>query len=351
MSYDSRGLLRGNCTECPCIGYDGGEEMKKCIKCFHPPGKHKNITDVGGSTSTATSHFTASHTTPLNLGGVLMYSGFVYTGLMHHVCFSAMIYLGGFHSSSAPTSNHYTDGLMQRLYQPSHYHHQPRQPQLPQCQANGCFNPVHCDPSLPEGLRAFTYCSPQCRDRYLLPIERVNLTVDLDSLKKKLQEVAAAEKRSPSSIQQRQPSYEHFSRVASSSSSPTSIGGGHVLGGSSSRVGNSSSTSGGGGHILGDYASRGSSSSSTSVGGGHVLGGQSSRVGSSSLTSGVGGHILGTSEYEFKINARVHGMGVSLAYYMYNSDHFQVQVAGKQKSKGLVRSWSGSQNMKILVCY
>ena len=71
MSYDSRGVLRGNCTECSCPGYDGRVEMKKCTKCFHPPGKHKNLSDVAGSTSTATGHFTASHTTPPNLGGIL----------------------------------------------------------------------------------------------------------------------------------------------------------------------------------------------------------------------------------------------------------------------------------------
>ena len=170
-------------------------------------------------------------------------------------------------------------------YQPPHvqyHHHQPRpQLQLPQCQANGCYKPVHYDPSLPEGLREFAYCSPQCRDRHLLPIEKVNLTVALGDMKKKLQEVAAAEKRSPSSsVLQGQLSSEYSSRPAGSPSFP---GAGHVLGGRNSSgvsnaIHNSSSTPAGGGHSFGassisgggtDYAS---GSSSTTVGGSHVVG-------------------------------------------------------------------------------
>ena len=29
--------------DCSCEGYDGGNEMKKCHKCAHPPGKHANM--------------------------------------------------------------------------------------------------------------------------------------------------------------------------------------------------------------------------------------------------------------------------------------------------------------------
>ena len=176
---------------------------------------------------------------------------------------------------------------MQSQYQPSyvHYHHQPRpQPQLPQCEANGCYNPVHYDPSLPKGLRVFAYCSPECRDRYLLPKERVNLTVDLDNMKKKLQEVAATEKRSAlSSGLQRQSSYEHSSRPASSSSF-VGVGHGHVLGGHSSGV-NSSSFSPGGGS---QHASRVNSSSVTPNGANHHVSG----FNSSSAPVG-GGYVLG----------------------------------------------------------
>ena len=172
-------------------------------------------------------------------------------------------------------------GSVHSYNQPPHvqYHHyQPRpQLQLPPCQANDCFNVVHYDPSLPEGLRVFAYCSPQCRDRHLLPIEKVNLTVDLGNMKKKLQEVAVAEKRSPSSsVLRRQLSSEYSSRPAGSSSFP---GAGRVLGGSSSgsnAMHSSSSTPAGGGRSFGgssisDHAS-GVSSSSTAIGGSRVVG-------------------------------------------------------------------------------
>ena len=73
MSLDSRGVLRGSCLECACTGYYGGEEKKKCIKCFHPPGKHKNLSEVGrsGSTSyasTVNSMGSYTHTTPHSFG-------------------------------------------------------------------------------------------------------------------------------------------------------------------------------------------------------------------------------------------------------------------------------------------
>ena len=45
MSYDSRGVLRGPCTGCPCMCYNGGQDLKKCLDCGHPPGKHQNLDD------------------------------------------------------------------------------------------------------------------------------------------------------------------------------------------------------------------------------------------------------------------------------------------------------------------
>ena len=177
-------------------------------------------------------------------------------------------------------------GSVPQSYPSSHIqYHQPTRPhpQLPQCQANGCFNLVHYDPSLPEGLRQFSYCSPECRDRHLLPIEKVNLTVALSDMKKKLQEVAAAEKRSPSSSTtlQRQSSSEYSSRPGTSYL-VTGVGRGYVLGGhssggstttysssstpgpSSSRDTSSSTIPGGSGHHTSEI--------NGSAGGGHVLG-------------------------------------------------------------------------------
>ena len=101
-------------------------------------------------------------------------------------------------------------------------------------------------------------------------------------MKKKLQEVAAAEKRSASlSGLQRQSSYEHSSRPAGSSSFP---GNGHVLGGSSGvsdAMYSSTSTPVGGGR-----SSSGTTSSSSILGGG---GPRASGITSSSTSAGARG--------------------------------------------------------------
>ena len=103
-------------------------------------------------------------------------------------------------------------------------------------------------------------------------------------MKKKLQEVAAAEKRSASSSGlQRQSSYEHSSRHAGSSSFP---GNGHVLGGSLGVSNSSTSTPVGGG-----LSSSGATSSSTIPGG---VGHYASKVGSFSTLAG--------GEFEFYLN-------------------------------------------------
>ena len=116
-------------------------------------------------------------------------------------------------------------------------------------------------------------------------MEKVNLTVDLGDLKKKLQEVAAAEKRSASlSGLQRQSSYES-SRPVGSSAFP---GSGHVLGSrNSSGVSNathgSPSIPGGSGSYSGatspsttsgqdDHHASGVGNSTATAGGGRVLG-------------------------------------------------------------------------------
>ena len=119
-------------------------------------------------------------------------------------------------------------------------------------------------------------------------MEKVNLTVDLGDLKKKLQEVAAAEKRSASlSGLQRQSSYES-SRPAGSSAFP---GNGRILGsrnssGVSSAIHGSPSISGGSGSYSGA-----TSPSTTSGRDGH----HASGVGSSTTTAG-GGCVLGMIE-------------------------------------------------------
>lgn len=63
MSLDSRGVLRGSCSYCACTGYDGGVEMKKCIRCSHPPGRHKNLSSVNAGSASAgfTSYESTAH--------------------------------------------------------------------------------------------------------------------------------------------------------------------------------------------------------------------------------------------------------------------------------------------------
>ena len=53
---------------------------------------------------------------------------------------------------------------------------------LPRCSAPGCHNKVHYDSE----LGPFDYCSPECRDRHLLPIERRKLEEDIKNLSKKM---------------------------------------------------------------------------------------------------------------------------------------------------------------------
>lgn len=72
-------------------------------------------------------------------------------------------------------------------------------PDLPPCAADGCTNKVWYDFNLRE---AFSYCSPECRDRHLLPIRRHALEEELEVMKKELERVAA--KDSPKMMQRQQ---------------------------------------------------------------------------------------------------------------------------------------------------
>ena len=46
MSVDSRGIKRGHCMACGCVGYSGGDNGMKCITCGHPPVKHHNLSSL-----------------------------------------------------------------------------------------------------------------------------------------------------------------------------------------------------------------------------------------------------------------------------------------------------------------
>ena len=39
--------------QCTCAGYNGGLEKRKCVTCFHPPGKHENLSKARSISSFA----------------------------------------------------------------------------------------------------------------------------------------------------------------------------------------------------------------------------------------------------------------------------------------------------------
>ena len=81
------------------------------------------------------------------------------------------------------------------------YHIAPPQPppDLPLCTADGCTNQVWYEFELRE---AFDYCSPECRDRHLLPIKNLELKEELVVMKQTLE--SEARKDSPKMMQRQQ---------------------------------------------------------------------------------------------------------------------------------------------------
>ena len=68
---------------------------------------------------------------------------------------------------------------------PSHgsYSHYPQPPSTrPKCGADWCTNPVHWEP----GVGNFDYCSPECRNKHLLPIQKAQLHSDLKEMTDRL---------------------------------------------------------------------------------------------------------------------------------------------------------------------
>ena len=102
------------------------------------------------------------------------------------------------------------------------YHMAPPQlpPNLPLCSADGCTNKVWYEFGLREDLRSFSYCSPECRDRHLLPIRRHELQEELEEMKLELQRVVA--KDSPKMMQRQQSNRQSSQLSGSRSSASTS---------------------------------------------------------------------------------------------------------------------------------
>ena len=146
MTTDPRGVLRGKCTACECVQYILQPGAVKCSQCGHPPGKHVNVTA------------SLSQPAPSYAGAVGRQVGHTHS---HH---SSSV------SAASTFSSAYGGG----------YVAPPLTPDLPRCPALDCHNKVHYDSE----LGPFDYCSPECRDRHLLPIERRKLEEDIKNLSK-----------------------------------------------------------------------------------------------------------------------------------------------------------------------
>ena len=181
---DSRGIRRGACTDstCQCRSYDGGPDKKRCIKCAHPPGKHQHLDNPSANMGTS-------------------------SGTRYRQICSVYEYIYGAHILQTRPMKLFrllllcfTLGIMPNL---SHtgYHIAPPQPppDLPLCAADGCTNKVWYEFDLRE---AFSYCSPECRDRHLLPIKNHKLKEELVAMKLELE--SEARKDSPKMTQRQQ---------------------------------------------------------------------------------------------------------------------------------------------------
>lgn len=86
----------------------------------------------------------------------------------------------------------YSDYAYGDPYPYSHQHYYPPQPpaNLQQCRATGCAKPVHWEPDV---LGDFNYCSPECRNKHLLPIEKDQLKADLEELAEQLRVAAVTD--------------------------------------------------------------------------------------------------------------------------------------------------------------
>ena len=43
MAADSRGIVRGKCSECECYAFTSTEKRIVCGRCGHPPTKHVKL--------------------------------------------------------------------------------------------------------------------------------------------------------------------------------------------------------------------------------------------------------------------------------------------------------------------
>ena len=150
-SADSRGVMRGKCKECTtCDGYHGGKLGMKCTLCHHSPTSHQNMSG----------HPTRQSTFP--------------DPLMHDPTSDTPAGIRTWRLKAKLAIAFSPSILSDTGYSQDQY----PKVSLPICKATGCDKTVH----LQDGIGAFDYCSPKCRDRHLIPKEQVKLEKDLEDL-------------------------------------------------------------------------------------------------------------------------------------------------------------------------
>ena len=93
-----------------------------------------------------------------------------------------------YHSGGSYLGHDHSDPHSQPYTRSHHYYPQPPA-HRPQCGADGCSNPVHWEPD----VGSFDYCSPECRNKHLLPIQKDQLLSDLKELTELLHTAAVAD--------------------------------------------------------------------------------------------------------------------------------------------------------------
>ena len=162
MAADSRGAWRGRCTLCRCEQYTR-QESDKCAGCSHPPTKHVKLD--------RSQMVHGNETTPpllwVNLL-VLASARFFRLGQSGGVSVHQHVFKPSHQPLPAPSPV--------PAYVPPAVHHSANSgPFLKKCAADWCSNKAHYD----HELGPFDYCTPQCRDRHLLPQERMKLREEI----------------------------------------------------------------------------------------------------------------------------------------------------------------------------
>ena len=125
MNVDSRGVRRGGCEVCSCVGYDGGTELKKCVNCGHPPGRHVNLDNqvVATVTTSPASNSISMQPPPATQADANVSHGGPFSVLSS--------FFGGLFATKKTQSHHIMDGI--------------KVTPATGCAAPGCNRPVDFD--------------------------------------------------------------------------------------------------------------------------------------------------------------------------------------------------------------